>query len=124
MKRPFYLSIRPEALSTTGTDVFELHEIVTQMRNGIRYTKLGVNVYGNGLRLVSIYSKSPETKQRIQEAKKALKSGLIVPVRFKRLSLQSFRFNNSSGITLYADDFYLIEASDDIPLVLNEMILN
>lgn len=46
MKRPFYLSIRPEALSTTGTDVFELHEIVTQMRNGIRYTKLRVNVYG------------------------------------------------------------------------------
>lgn len=121
MTQPYKIITRAEAISSTGTDVFELIEVVKARCNGRPTTKLRVSVYGNSTRLVNIRSKSESTLSEISLAKCFLKVGLKPAIRFNELSFQSYSFNHSSGISLSADDFKIVRKQIEVPVMFNEI---
>ena len=120
MTPQFKMITRAEAISTNGTDVFELLEVVKARCNGQPTTKLRVSVYGDSTRLVNIRSKSASTLCEISLAKDFLKAGLKPAIRFNELSFQSYSFNHSSGIALSADDFRIVRKQVQVPVLFNE----
>lgn len=121
MTPQFKMITRAEAISTNGTDVFELIEVVKAKSNGQPTTKLRVSVYGDSTRLVNIRSKSESTLYEISLAKDFLKAGLKPAIRFNELSFQSYSFNHSSGIALSADDFRILRKQVQVPVLFNEI---
>ena len=121
MTQPYKMITRAEAISSTGTDVFELLEVVKARCYGQPTTKLRVSVYGGSKRLVNIRSESESTLSEISRAKHFLKAGLKPAIRFNELSFQSYSFNHSSGISLSADDFRIVRKQVEVPVMFNEI---
>lgn len=119
MRAPFVMRLRPEALSSTGTEQFELIEIVKTKVNSHSCYKLRVLTYGGDAKLVRLISSSPDSEKEIEIAKSVLKTGMTVAITFDELTVQSYKFNNSSGLSLYANDFHVVKETVEIPIALN-----
>ena len=119
MKAPFFMKLRPEALSSTGTEQFELIEVIKAKSNGQSCFKLRVLTYGGEAKLVRLVSTSPASDKEIEIAKSVLKTGMTVAITFDELTVQSYKFNNSSGLSLYANDFHVVKETVEIPIALN-----
>ena len=119
MRAPFVMKLRPEALSSTGTEQFELIEVIKAKSNGHRCYKLRVLTYGGESKLVRLISTSPDSEKEIEIAKSVLKTGMTVAIVFDDLTVQSYKFNNSSGLSLYANDFHVVKEVIEIPVAIN-----
>ena len=121
MRAPFFMKLRPEALSSTGTEQFELIEVIKAKSNGHSCYKLRVLTYGGEDKLVRLVSTTPASDKEIELAKSVLKTGMTVAIVFDDLSVQSYKFNNSSGLSLYANDFHVVKEVIEIPVALNSL---
>ena len=121
MTQLYKMITRAEAISSTGTDVFELLEVVKARCYGQPTTKLRVSVYGGSKRLVNIRSKSESTLSEISLAKKLLKEGFHPAIRFDELSFQSYAYNHSTGIVLSASDFKILTKQIEVPVSFDEI---
>lgn len=121
MRAPFFMKLRPEALSSTGTEQFELIEVIKAKSNGHSCYKLRVLTYGGEAKLVRLVSTTPASDKEIELAKSVLKTGMTVAIVFDDLTVQSYKFNNSSGLSLYANDFHVVKEVIEIPVALNSL---
>ena len=121
IRAPFVMKLRPEALSSTGTEQFELIEVIKAKLNGQSCYKLRVLTYGGEAKLVRLVSTTPASDKEIELAKSVLKTGMTVAIVFDDLTVQSYKFNNSSGLSLYANDFHVVKEVIEIPVALNSL---
>lgn len=121
IRAPFVMKLRPEALSSTGTEQFELIEVIKAKSNGHSCYKLRVLTYGGEDKLVRLVSTTPVSDKEIEIAKSVLKTGMTVAIVFDDLTVQSYKFNNSSGLSLYANDFHVVKEVIEIPVALNSL---
>lgn len=121
IRAPFVMKLRPEALSSTGTEQFELIEVIKAKSNGQSCYKLRVLTYGGEAKLVRLVSTTPASDKEIELAKSVLKTGMTVAIVFDDLTVQSYKFNNSSGLSLYANDFHVVKEVIEIPVALNSL---
>ena len=121
IRAPFVMKLRPEALSSTGTEQFELIEVIKAKSNGQSCYQLRVLTYGGEAKLVRLVSTTPASDKEIELAKSVLKTGMTVAIVFDDLTVQSYKFNNSSGLSLYANDFHVVKEVIEIPVALNSL---
>lgn len=104
--RPFNFLIAPKQVSCTGLNLFR----VINCRYDYKYQRYSVRLemYGKQHHVVKFYrirNTEQSFKEDISKLKEIMKKGLDVYISLDDLSLLSYRFNNSSGISMYSAGF-------------------
>lgn len=113
--RPFEFRLMPEHVSASGKNLFR----VIRCRYDYRYKRhtIRLEMCCGQSRVVKFqlwgYMDIEGFYESISKLKNALKKGLCVYIQLNDLCMLSYRFNNSSGISLYSTGFRIVGISSD-----------